>query len=75
VITIAWNAHSSSTERFAKSLIGNNNKRRGGALALHFGCWDQAESWRTVQRDAGRRTGVLAFVMVLSWSRRISCAS
>jgi hypothetical protein len=34
--------NSSSTERFAKSLIGNNNKRGGGGLALHFGCWEQA---------------------------------
>jgi transposase len=25
-------------------LISNSNQRRGGGLALHFSCWDQAEA-------------------------------
>jgi hypothetical protein len=43
---------SSSTVRFTKRLIGNSNQRRGGGLALHFSCWDQAEASRTVGGSA-----------------------
>src|SRR6516225_10122041 len=32
--------------------MGNSNQRRGGGLALHFSCWDQAEASRTVGGSA-----------------------
>jgi hypothetical protein len=41
-------------------LIGNSNQRRGGGLALHFSCWDQAEAPRTVGGTPAARIARLA---------------